>query len=295
MTSRWPAIIGIIIASLIVLSLVWCCARCLCCGLSCCCECFSCLACCDSCRGRRKSPRSKYAEGPPAFAPYQGYQPAPNPPAYEPPKFATFDAPSKNGKIDEDSLPAMPSWDTAASRRIEDTSADEDMEMGSLGTGAGPQIAHENRGHYSEISDYPASPHGNGPADYRGANMTHLYGSDLGTQRLAAEGTGYPGYGSGPTAGASHMQGPSYDGPSPYRSGAQAGYFQEPQDASFHASSPAPTYHTYPPTQPYSPTDSTRYAPTTAIGSMNVSPTQVRPPSLLQVGRKPLPGSGREV
>lgn len=306
-SSRWPVIIGIVIASLIVLSIVWCCVRCLCCGLSCCCECFSCLTCCDSCRGRRKSPRSNYADGPPAFAPYQGYQPAPNPPAYEPPRFATFDAPSKNGNIHEDSLPAMPSWDSATSRRVEDHTAHEDMEMGVIGPGAGAQAAHENGGRYNQIPDQLASPYGTGPAEYRGANVTQPYGSDLGAQRLATEDAGY---GSGAFAGTSYAHGPSYSdrsphdetssygGAAPYRSSAQPGYFQQqPQqhESRFHGSSPAPTYQTYAPTQPYSPTDSTRYAPTTAMGSMHVSPTDVRPPSLLQVGRKPIPGSGREV
>ena len=288
-------------ASLIVLSIVWCCARCLCCGLSCCCECFSCLACCDSCRGRRKSSRSKYGDGPPAFAPYQGYQPAPNPPAYEPSRFATFDAPSNNGKIHEDSLPAMPSWDSAAARRVEDTSAREDMEMGNLATGAGAHVAHTNGGRYSQIPDQPASPYGHAPAEYRGANMTHPYGSDLGAQRLAAEETGYTGYGNGQIAPASYAQGPSYNehpgGPSYGGSsayGSPAEYYQQ-QSQPQGARSPAPTYQTYAPTQPYSPTDSTRYAPTTTIGNMNFSPAEARPPSLLQVGRKPLPGSGREI
>jgi hypothetical protein len=201
----------------------------------------------------------------------------------------------------------MPSWDTAASRRIEDTTPHEGMEMGTLGTGAGAQVARANGGQYTQVPDQPASPFDNGPAEYRGANVTHPYRSDLGAQILVGEDTGYPRYGSGPTAGTSYSQGPSYSDRSPHidntsygeasshRSGAQLGYFQHPQEPSFLNSSPAPTYHTYQPTQPYSPTDSTRYAPAITMGSMNISPTQVRPPSLLQVGRKPLPGSGREV
>lgn len=288
-------------------SIVWCCARCLCCGLSCCCDCFSCLACCESCCARRKSPRSKYADGPLAFAPYQGYQPAPNPPAYEPPKFASFDAPSKKGNINDDSLPAMPSWDTATSRRIEETSPHEDMEMNTLRTGVSAHAPQASGGPYSEIPDQSASHYGNGSAEYRGAGVTHPYGSDLGAQRLAAEETGYSAYSSGLRTGTSYAHGPSYSdrspngvdtsysGALPYGSDTQSGYVQQRQDTNFYSSSPAPTYHTYAPTQPYSPTDSTRYAPTTAIGSMNISPAQARPPSLLQVGRKPLPRSGREV
>lgn len=179
--------------------------------------------------------------------------------------------------------------------------------MSTWRTGAGAHVARASGGRYNEIPDQPVSPYGNGPAEYRGATVTHPYGSDLGTQRLVAEDTGYSAYGSGSRTGASYTHGPSYSdrspnggdtfysGASPYRAGAQSGYVQQGQDANFHSSSPAPTYHTYAPTQPYSPTESTRYAPTTAMGSMNISPTQARPPSLLQVGRKPLPGSGREV
>ena len=76
--------------------------------------------------------------------PYGGYQPAPAPMAYGAPQFApqyapqfaTFDDPSR--KIHEDSLPPMPSWDTAAKRRVEDTSdlpphnPNGDLEMGRL-------------------------------------------------------------------------------------------------------------------------------------------------------------------
>jgi len=207
----------------------------------------------------------------------------------------------------------MPSWDSATSRRVEDHTAHEDMEMGIIGPETGTQVAHANGGHYNQIPEQPASPYGIGPAEYRDANVTHPYGSDLGAQRLAADDAGYAGYAgyaSGALPGTSYAHGQSYsdrsprletspyDEAAPYRSSAQPGYFQQPPDqreSRFPASSPAPTYQTYAPTQPYSPTDSTRYAPTTTMGSMHVSPTDVRPPSLLQVGRKPIPGSGREV
>ena len=304
---RWPVIIGIIIASVVVFSVVWCCVRCLCCGLSCCCDC---LTCCDSCRGRRK--RSKYADGPPAFAPYQGYQPAPAPPVYEPPRFATFDAPSNTGKIHEDSLPAMPSWDTASSRRVEDHSLTEDMEMGNLGSHAGQQTgvvatgARMGRGGYSQISDQAQSPYGNGPAEYRGSDITHNYGSDLGAQRLAADETGHSAYTAAPGIASPYLQNGPYGGTgshsqmSPYRevSPYAPNHQLSPDRAQsyFPPSSPprAPAnYGPYNPTQPvyapYSTAESTRYAPTTTDGS------GVRPPSLLQAGRKPIQGSSREV
>ena len=54
-----------------------------------------------------------------------------------PAQTATFDAPSQNqnGKYNEDALPAMPSWNTAQSRRVED----EDVEMEKLNDQSGQQ------------------------------------------------------------------------------------------------------------------------------------------------------------
>lgn len=132
---KWPAIIAIIIGSLIVLSLIWCCARCLCCGAECCC---GCLSCCNRCC---PSPRQKqgYQQPPPQPYPYNQYQ-SPMPPqygntgyvgygGYRGPQTATFDVPSKKGAgYNEDALPAMPSWDNAASRHVED----DDVEMEKL-------------------------------------------------------------------------------------------------------------------------------------------------------------------
>lgn len=242
-------------------SIVWCCARCLCCGLTCCCECISCLSCFS---GRKKQPR--YAEGPPPLAPYQGYQPAPAPPRYEPSRFATFDAPSK-GPIHEDSLPAMPSWDTASTRRVEDAPANNDMEMGRLAQHG----SRTGRGGYSQVSDQPPSPYGNG----RGADMTHAYASDLGAQRQGAEGGGYGGYSSGAAPASPFHEHQPYSDRSPGLGSVSYG-------------GGPPSYRTTPQSEYQAPTFS-------APGPMNVSPSQVRPPSLLQVGRRPVPGSGREV
>ena len=284
--------------------------------MSCCCECLSCLRCCDSCQGRRRG--NKYADGPPPFAPYQGYQPAPTaPPIYQPSGFATFETPSK-GRIHEDSLPAMPSWDTATSRKVEDQSETNDMEMGHLAsqprytTGIATNGARTGRDGYSQIADQPSSPFGNGPAAYQGADTTHAYVSDLGTQRLAAQDIGYGGYNSGAAASSSYAQNQYSDRPlygarppsyrtSPPSEYGQGSYGQGslppmnrlsmPNAAAYNNSYIAPQS---PPAQ-WSPTESTRYAPTTIAESQHISPTGYRPPSLLQAGRKPVPGSGREV
>ncbi|PIB01507.1 hypothetical protein CB0940_00980 [Cercospora beticola] len=132
---KWPVIIGIVVGGLIVLSIVLCIARCLCCGVECCCACCSCFnRCCPSPRGRGER---GYEQAPPT--PYQNqYQP--HPPMHNPyfasggagyrgnPSFAqtaTFESSSQ--KVHEDSLPEMPSWKNASSRRIEHH--DDDVEL----------------------------------------------------------------------------------------------------------------------------------------------------------------------
>lgn len=169
-------IAGIIIGALILLSIIACLLNCLWCGIECCtgcCACCRCLACCcpSGSRSRRRSP--KYRDEPAAY-----YQPPPPPPpqqrpqqqqqwaqapaaalpqtanAYKSPapistyrgaRTAQFDsasqrAPGPGSKINEDALPAMPTWDNAVTRRVEDTSPDDDaMEMTPLNPSAQQQ------------------------------------------------------------------------------------------------------------------------------------------------------------
>lgn len=120
-----------------IISVVWCCARCLCCGLSCCCECCHCLKCCGQCCGCCDPPngrRRKYLDEPYKNLPAnQGYQredpmsagalpfhrpvaPAAAPKA-EPPQYASFDV-AKNQPGGEDALPAMPTWGDSESKKI---------------------------------------------------------------------------------------------------------------------------------------------------------------------------------
>ena len=152
-TGKWPAIIGIIIGSAIVISVLACCFRCLCCGLSFC------------PRGRRRSKRSTNPSRPSAFvpAPYQGYQPANNPHSYSQPQFAQFDV-SKSNKVHEDSLPAMPSWETASQKRVlQEDDSHNDVEMGKLEQKA-PMLAHKapspNTGYAEMDSQIPYQQHG---------------------------------------------------------------------------------------------------------------------------------------
>ncbi|KAH9875332.1 hypothetical protein J1614_004824 [Plenodomus biglobosus] len=71
---KWPVIVGIIIGTLILISVVTCIARCICCGAECACCCFRCCTCC--CSGRRdRSSHQRMKSEPaayPAPAPYAG-------------------------------------------------------------------------------------------------------------------------------------------------------------------------------------------------------------------------------
>ena len=89
--------------------------------------------------------------------PLPGHQPAsqpspvntqyrsPDPPAFEKPQYAQFDAPSK--PINEDALPHMPSWGDAASKKVEETTLPKepgDVELNRLdynGSATSPMLA----------------------------------------------------------------------------------------------------------------------------------------------------------
>lgn len=161
-------IVGIIVGGVIVIGIVWCLISCLCCGVQCCKGCADCCTCCCSSGGGGGGHRSKYADDPspyhPPPPPSYGYQAPPGPPAYRGAQYARFDAPSSN-KVDGDSLPAMPTWEGATTRRVEDTSPrSEDVEMNRLSpTGQQPGMAagagRQARGGYTEIpTSKPASP-----------------------------------------------------------------------------------------------------------------------------------------
>ncbi|KAK0912603.1 hypothetical protein LTR02_002754 [Friedmanniomyces endolithicus] len=147
---KWPVIVGIIIDSLIVLSLLWCLFQCLCCGAECCCGCLACCnACCPSPR-RSKRDNAGYQQQPPPPPPQPVYQPYPQYQSVPPPMYAaaggyrgtqplaqtaTFDAPGPKASLpqvyNEDALPPMPSWDNATSKHVEEED-NEDMEMAKL-------------------------------------------------------------------------------------------------------------------------------------------------------------------
>ncbi|KAI0176335.1 hypothetical protein GGR52DRAFT_356389 [Hypoxylon sp. FL1284] len=170
---KWPVIAVIIIGGLIILSIVWCIARCLCCGLSCCCECCYCLKCCGECCGCCDPPRGKrhkYLDDP--FIPphheqnqaYRsqapmtpGFSSAPAP-ASTAPQFATFDDSTKK---DADSLPVMPSWDGAKSQKV--LVEDEPVEMEPLKKPENSLNTNMSAGNVPHTSPSPVSPGGASP------------------------------------------------------------------------------------------------------------------------------------
>lgn len=220
--------------------------------------------------------------------PYGGYQPAPAPmaygaPQYAAPQFATFDEPSR--KINEDSLPYMPSWDTAAKRRVEDTSPhpNDDLEMNQLNPHAQGQ-----RNGYDSVPHGPLSPQPGVYADNTG--MHQSYSSDLGSQRMASNGNDY-----------NSFQAVPLSPPPTYRSNSVAPSTSDKFISG--AASPSPgeysrqqTYQHQQPSSYAASMTSTRYeAPQPDYGAYNGQQQYQQPPNFLQPGRHPVNGSYREV
>lgn len=145
--NRWPVIVGCIVGGLILLSFLFCCIRCLCCGAECCCGCLACCnACCPSPRKKgRKMPQDGYGfpsttnpNAPKDYAltpaeQHQQYQSHPPPTYNAGPQYARFDTPKSGAYAQSrnpDALPSMPTWDNAEDRKIE--AFDDPVEMNEL-------------------------------------------------------------------------------------------------------------------------------------------------------------------
>ncbi|KAJ9650288.1 hypothetical protein H2198_010409 [Neophaeococcomyces mojaviensis] len=234
---------------------------------------------------------------PPTPTPYHGYQPQPAPMMYNGngPQFATFDAPSNRDiKTNEDSLPAMPSWSNATTRQVEDHSQRQghNMEMGRMQ--AQPQ---RTRGAYSQIApsspvreDYPQSQH---------------HASDLGAQRLDQHRNhSYDEFQETPLSPA-----PTYYSTVPpagtYRSTPQNTVSPPPQNhyanaAPYPSSRESTLFESQSNSQSYAPRSiappaAPSYSPYESYQSPQQDPHGAHTPSLLMVGRKPVPNSYREV
>lgn len=301
-STRWPVIVGIIIGSLIVLSIIACVINCLCCGIQCCKCCACCSCCCPS--PRRRPDRTKHLDDPeyyqpPPPPPGNTYRPPPGPPAYRGAQVARFDNSSSSGTtpVNEDALPEMPSWSNARTRRVEDDSQQEDMEMEPL-----------NPAHNRAAS--PARP-----------NMTPVPATTYANYRGLDDQSSYT-----PRSPTVPTTSPSPAPFSPYDVGQQYSDYPYGNPYQSRTATPAaPPYTTAP--QPYtpmpmavsSPSEMSRYSPfqrqpspgvmqpqppyrglspgiptsspppafTPAPGPYEVSDPAGRPPSLLQSGPKP--------
>ncbi|KAE8353601.1 hypothetical protein BDV28DRAFT_132790 [Aspergillus coremiiformis] len=136
---KWPVIAAIIVGAIIVISILACIVNCLCCGIQCCKCCGCCSCCCPSPRPKKGSkyldePYSQPPQRPPPLA-NNPYQSPPVLPTYRGAQVARFDNPPSpvTSKANEDALPAMPTWDGAVTKTVEDTNRHQDaMEMGHL-------------------------------------------------------------------------------------------------------------------------------------------------------------------
>jgi hypothetical protein len=297
---RYPAIIGIVLGSLFLLSIVLCIARCLCCGVECCCACCSCLnACCPSPRrgGNRGGRYSGMNDNAPAInnhyhgSPNGGYQPGPAPPVYNPkPPYAQFDAGTKY-RGNEDALPDMPTWDAAGNRKVLDEN--NDMELGRLNPldeqrqpMLGPN-ATSPRAEY-ELPAAAALPYQRYGAGQGGGDPGAPYGQQNfagstaygGAAAYAAQGQRSPSSGPAQPYGAAAAANPAYRSASPY---------QQPAGSSYAPSEAA----------------STRYEPTASYGGQesgivyNARPSPAHQPYSGSAGlpavRRPVQDTWREV
>ena len=133
--------------------------------------------------------------------PGRGYESHP-PPSYgspsnygqAPPQFATFET-SKKGKVSggahEDALPAMPSWENASTRKVEDTSHPEEVELDHLNhvdESRAPMLAHQApspMAHGAELSAAAAAAPYQDRAATNGGDLGNPYGHDsYGSQEL---------------------------------------------------------------------------------------------------------------
>ncbi|KAL5334240.1 hypothetical protein BJX70DRAFT_23477 [Aspergillus crustosus] len=320
---KWPVIVGIIVGGVILLSVIACIVNCMCCGIRCCTSCCGC--CCPS----PKPKRPKYAEDPyhhhqqpppMPFAPqpnhgyqggYQGgydagYQAPQALPTYRGAQVARFDSPSSPGisKGNEDALPAMPSWDNAVTRRVEDTTPQpESVEMEPLNPVTrpphrAPSAPRSNTGGYmgpppirtAPQNDYFPDSHGyddQNPYDYRSQGPVHNHESPY-DQPYRDNSPGGNFHAMSPPQHA-YSPGPQYpvgvaispttemNRPIPYRQPSPG--FSKP-----------PSYRTMSPGMPSSPPP-----PFTAAPPIHEVSDPGRPPSLLQSGRRPVPNSYRDV
>lgn len=315
---------GIIIGAVIIISVIACVINCLCCGIQCCTGCCRCLSCCCP-SPRNKAPRSKYLDDPgyhqpPPMPANDVYRPPPGPPVYRGAQVARFNSPTSPpaAKVNEDALPAMPSWNDAVTRRVEDDSPQDAMEMeplnpahqdyqrvqspgrfnspGQMGVPpirtqtSSPGYFHasspyDDERQYNHGSSGPYNQHGSSGPYNQGTTSPYDLANDYSPRsfsrpmpRNQAPYSSQPQYSTMPTAMSPSTEIPRH---LPYRQ-PSPGISSMPPPPSYRGISPNP------PTSPPPPFSATNPVP------LEVSDPG-RPPSILQSGRKPVPNSYRDV
>lgn len=317
---RWPVIVAIILGGIIAFSVVFCIARCICCGAECAICCCKCCSCCagGSDRGHKRMKSENQGYPPPQPYPQQPYSSAPaNPyaearsfapppppppqintqyqshaaPTFTPPgnpnfnpqtnpkfarpaspvqpQFATFDAHSK--PVNEDALPAMPSWKDARDVHVEVEEAVPekrgDVEMdrlnhngsipntstgvaaaGGLRGSPGPARSPVSPVHNNAAYSFPQTEHDRRPSPAQNLTTSPAY----------AAGPGYPqnDYARGPSPAHSYSQYSQASSPYDRRSPGPNGGYEQSYNQSYNQNASQP--YNPPPSQPYN----TSYSPT---------------------------------
>ena len=192
------------------------------------------------------------------------------------PQFAQFDV-SRTGKIHDDALPAMPSWDTASHRRVMEEHKNDDVELGTIDLARAPMLAHQAP---SPRTDYPSAA--SLPYQQQGVQN----GGDLGNPYAHDDFASHDSpYATSPTS------------PQRYNNTGFGSHQQSFPDHRLQRQSYSA----------YTPSESTRYEPSSygqqetgvTYASRSPPPVQQPYPSLapggLQVGRKPVQNSWRDV
>lgn len=244
-------------------------------------KCFTCFGCCGLCSSGRRRKDPEYHPMPPTPTPYQGYQPQPMMYNHNGPQFATFDAGTKSVKIHEDSLPHMPSWDNAATRRVEDHSQprNSEMEMERMlpQSPVREQPYHQPQPYSSTIQEQPYG-------------QPQPYSSDLGTQRLDQRSDAHGFYDTPLSPAPTYYSNPPAAG-ALAPSNSDRFYPQQHYHNTSYERSFSPGLAPYPSSR-----ESTQFTYDSYQSQQNEGQTEGgRPPSFPQVGRKPVAGSYREV
>ncbi|KAF2017189.1 hypothetical protein BU24DRAFT_145680 [Aaosphaeria arxii CBS 175.79] len=232
---KWPVIAVIIIGTIIALSTILCIVRCIFCGAKCamcCCSCCSCCSSSDSGHKRMKSGENgPYPQGyngppipPPAIDNYsmnQQYR-AHDAPAFQPgappdvPQYARFSSPSK--PVNEDALPAMPSYSDAKVSYVEEAVPEKrgDMEMHRLDhNGSTTGVAPYGDMRKSPLQRSQTQDSFGFPPSYQNPTADGSYGQNDGFVSAAPHRSPHPSPGPYGSQNSYDAQPTGYRGPSP--------------------------------------------------------------------------------